>query len=153
MSFILSLAVRTARRVQPGKCFFEAVFFMARRRLAGFMVRARFSSLSLPRVGDGSSRPFTLSEVNPTQVFHMAVCFLTPRDTFLGQHTMTVPIILVRCTSYFPSRVASGENAYSIASKVEVTDKIPLVTWCSMRLVISTARRVKVVYALVLFSD
>src|SRR5713101_6592900 len=145
MSFTLSLAGQMVHPVQPDKCFCVVAFFTARRRLAVFMLRARFLSSSRLRVGNGFSRRFTLSEVNRTQGFLMAAYFLTARDIFLGPHTMMGLIILVLSTSYFPSRVASGENAYSITFKAEVTDKIPLVTWCWIRLVISMARRVKVV--------
>ncbi|HEX9421998.1 MAG TPA: hypothetical protein VF899_02065 [Pyrinomonadaceae bacterium] len=56
---------------------------------------------------------------------------------------MMAPIILVLFTSFFRGSLASGTNGCSIASKAEVMDKIPSVTWCSMRLAIFTARRVK----------
>src|SRR5580704_12389654 len=143
MSFTLSPAARMGRLVQLGKCFCVVVFFMARRRLAAFMVRERFSSLSRFRVGNGFLELFILSEVSRTQDFLMAACFLILRATFLGQHTMMAPIILVLFTSFFHGQLASGTNGCYIASRVEVTGKIPLVTWCSMPLVISTARQVK----------
>src|SRR5438132_3335108 len=144
-SFILSLAGQTVHPVRPVRCFCVVAFFTERRRLAAFMVKARSSSLSRLRVGNGSLEPFILSEVNRTQAFLMAVCFLTLRATFLGQPIMMAPIILVLFTSFFHSRLASGTNGCSIASKGEATDKIPLVTWCSMWLVISTVRQVKAV--------